>query len=530
MKRGYYLLILIISIIYMSGCSLTSNNEAQPTEIKPVPVLIEQVQLKSVEQGERFIGKVKADKDLFVLPKVSGRVQNIYINQGDAVREGQVLMKIDDTYVNDTLQQAESSYKSALSNLNQAKERQSSSILQAEAQLTIAEDAYKKTEKNLANNIELNDGNKIEESQLTLAESTFDQARVNLNNTMALYNDGKAKEAELAIAQAAYDQAVINLAGADPLDPAEVAAAEAALDLAEDNLIAKSTIYASVVVKEAQLQTAQAYYDQAQKNLADVMELYNDDIAKETRLDQADTAFIQAANNLKIAKDSLENAKSTTSIAGLEVGLEQAELGLEQARRAVNDTKVVATISGQIATVMVEVGDMATQQQPVVQIINQDLIYVNFNVTENSLKNFTEGDALDIYIPSLDKSFEGKITFISPIANEQMLTFLVEARIDNKDNLIKSGMLVEGLINNIDKQEYLVIPTHAVLGTGEETYVYIIEEDGKAYKRNIEIKEMTTLETVITSGLSVNDKIVVKGQYNLMDGSEIEIVQEGEKS
>lgn len=411
MKRISYLFI-ILSIILFSGCSLGNDNDEQSTEKQPVPVLVEKVQQKSVEHGERFIGKIKADQDLYVLPKISGKVQEIYIKQGDMVKEGQILMRLDDTYVNDTLLQAEASYKSALSNLNQAKERQSSSILQAEAQLELAEDSY----------------------------------------------------------------------------------------------------------------------EQAEKNLEDIKELYDDGRVNETQLDQAETAFLQADNNLKIARDSLEKAKSSSNIGALEAGLNQAELGLEQARRAVNDTKVLATISGQIASVMVEVGEMASQQQPVVQIINQNIVYVNLNVTENSLNNFREGERIDIYIPSLNKNITGEITFISPVANEQTLTFTIEIKISNKDRQLKAGMLVETLLTYVDNEEYIVIPTQAILGTGKDTYVFIVKE-GKAYKKGITVREMATEEAIIESGLFVDDEVVIKGQYYLENGSDVEIVQEeGETS
>ena len=411
MKQIYYITIIILSIILFTGCTLGSDKDEQTIEVKPIPVVIEEVQFKAMEEGERFIGRIKADQNISIFSKINAKVKEIYREQGDMVKKQQILIKLDDTYVIDSLRQAEAGYQAALSNLNQAKERQGSAIIQARAQLEIAEDSS----------------------------------------------------------------------------------------------------------------------EQAKKNLDDITELYDDGRATEKQLDQANTAVLQADNNLKIAKDSFEKAQSSSNIDAITASLQQAEIGLEQAKRAVEDTKIVASISGQVAAVKVSVGDYASPQVPLVQIVNQDIVYANLNITENSLKNFKERDMLDIYIPSLDKDVRGEVTYISPVANEQILTFLVEIKIDNEDNQLKSGMLVETLLKYSDVEEYIVIPTQAVLGTGKETYVFIIK-DGKAYKKNIEIKNMTTEETVVIYGLSVDDEIVIKGQYNLINGSDIVIVQEGEKS
>ncbi len=410
-RTKYSIILVLILVVFLSGCTLGNETE-EAVELRPIPVVIEKVELKSIDQGERFIGKIKANQNIFVSPKITAKIEEIYVEQGDTVIKQQILMKLDDTYVKDSLRQAEAVYQSSLSNLNQAKERQSSSIIQTEAQLEIAEDSY----------------------------------------------------------------------------------------------------------------------EQAKKNLDDVTELHDEGRANDNQLDQAESAYLQAENNLKIARDSYEKAQSSTNIDAIKASLDQAEIGLEQAQRAVEDTKVYASISGQVASVRVEEGDMASPQIPAVQIVNQDIVYVNLNVTENSLNNFEEGEIIDIYIPSLDKNVEGKVTFISPVASEQTLTFLIEIKINNEDNQLKSGMLVETILTFSDDEEYIVIPTQAVLGTGKDTYVYVVN-DGKAYKKSIEVKDMTTEETIIIYGLSVDDEVVIKGQYNLDNGSDVEIIQEeGEAS
>ncbi len=496
MKQSkYFIIFIIIFVIFLSGCTF---GKAPVVEVEkgPVPVVTENVQFKTIAQGERFIGKISADKNSLVYPKITAKIEKIYVKPGDTVVKNQILMKLDDRYVNDSLHQAESSYQSALINLSQAEERQKSSIIQTEAQLAIAEDSYNQAVKNLVDITKKYDDGVVTESQLDQAEATFVQAETNLTNAKA------ALATATAAADAAYAAALI-------LDPSATRDPNLTLSI--------NSLTTSVALAEAAVQQSKAALDSMTAQ-------YNGGKITENQVDQSSSVVVQAENNLKIARDSAEAAKSNSNIEAATLAVEQAEYGIEQAKRSLEDTKVYSSIAGQVVSVKVEEGDMATPQAPAMQIINQGIVYVSLNVTENTLKNFNEGDIINIYIPSLERDVEGKATFISPIANEQTLTFLVEIEINNDDKQLKSGMLVETILSFSNDEEYIIIPTRAVMGTGKETYVYVVE-DGKAYKRAIEVMDMATEETILISGLTVDDVIVIKGQYSLEDGEEVEIVK-----
>ncbi|OEF99811.1 hypothetical protein BHF71_01145 [Vulcanibacillus modesticaldus] len=413
MGKTKIILLIILStlmIVSLSGCSINKEEEQTQSD-EPTPVVIKQVEEKSVQQTKRYIGKVKAVQDIMVLSKIAGTVKEIYVNQGDMVKEGQLLIKLDDKDVTDALHQAEAAYQSALANLVQAKEGRSSRILQAETQLKQAEDAYM----------------------------------------------------------------------------------------------------------------------QAKKNLERIKELYEAEAIPKTQLEQAQTAYLQAENGLKIAQDTLEKANSDANIDTLESAVEQAKVGVEQARRAVSNTKIVAPITGQIAVLNIEKGEIASPQLPLLQIVNQDQILVGLNVTESSLKNFELGKKLAIYVPAIDEKIEGEVTFIAPAANSQTLTFPIEIKVENLDQRIRSGMFVEVQVTDSEDEKYVVVPTQAVLGTGADTYVFVYL-NGKAVKQNVKVKDMTSEETIISEGLNRQDKIIIKGQYGLEDGIIVEVIMEEGKS
>ncbi len=400
--------IIIISIILTigTGCSLTKEKQ-QADVIKPIPVIVKKTEIKSIEKTDRYMGSVAANKDIMILPKVSGMVKDIYINEGDFVKEGQALLKIDDTNLQQSVKQAELAYQGALANLSQTKGSRSSGILRAQTQLEQAQDA-------------------------------FNNAKDNLDKTK---------------------------------------------------------------------------------------DLYQQDAVSKSQLDQANSTYLQASNNLKIAKDSLEKANSEASINAIESQVKQAKINITKARKALSDTLITTPINGQVATIMVQRGEMAGPQSIVLQIVDQSKVLVKLNVTEMSLQELQNGKKVKVYIPSIDKDLIGEITYVAPAVNKQTLAFPVEVEVNNQDKMIKAGMMVEVQVIQSSEKDQMVIPTEAVIGTGNNYYVFIINGD-KVAKRKIKVKEMNSGETVISSGLIKNDLVVVKGQYELENGTKVEVVKE----
>ncbi|MFV9510428.1 efflux RND transporter periplasmic adaptor subunit [Tepidibacillus sp. LV47] len=229
---------------------------------------------------------------------------------------------------------------------------------------------------------------------------------------------------------------------------------------------------------------------------------------------------------LDAAKNALQAAEANVKAAQAQVN--QAKVAVDQANHTISQANIKAPISGTISAVMVEKGEMATPQTPVIQIINTDTVIVSLNsITESSVKKFAVGQKVQAVIPSLNKTVTGTVTSVALAANPQTFTYPIEIQIENKDQGLKPGMLAEVILTQ-KAENQLVIPTKAILGTGEETYVFIIQ-NGKAVKKPVKIKEMSTEDTVI-EGLTENDQVVIKGQYLLTDGASVRITTEEGKS
>ena len=119
--------------------------------------------------------------------------------------------------------------------------------------------------------------------------------------------------------------------------------------------------------------------------------------------------------------------------------------------------------------------------------------------------------------------FEGKLDFVDTRINKNTRTIAAYALIDNKDFVLRPGLLmkVDLILNSIDNA--ILIPEESLLSINNSHYVYIASGD-KALIKEIEIGIRTDAMIQVLSGLKRNDKVIYMGQEKLKDKSLISII------
>ncbi len=88
--RHIYLLPLLGAII------ISCNNSSTTSHDKPLEVPVVNVATKSVELEHLYVTDIQALRNVEIRSKVSGFVENIYVDEGQTVKKGQLLFKISD--------------------------------------------------------------------------------------------------------------------------------------------------------------------------------------------------------------------------------------------------------------------------------------------------------------------------------------------------------------------------------------------------------------------------------------------------
>jgi len=235
----------------------------------------------------------------------------------------------------------------------------------------------------------------------------------------------------------------------------------------------------------------------------------------EAQLAQANEALLQSNNGVN---------QATVAVKQAEAGYNQAKLAYDQAVKSLNDTVVTAPMDGVIYAVNVEKGEMASGAQPIATIISVDKVYVKVDVTEKLVTKLQKGSKMNLEVPSVsDKKLTGIITLISPVANLQNNLYTIEIEVDNKDHAIKPGMFARVEFNTDYKEKVMVVKSEAVTVNDKKQIVYV-EEKGKAVEKIVETGLDNGSYVEIKKGLSLNDKVIVKGQELVENGETVKVV------
>lgn len=243
---------------------------------------------------------------------------------------------------------------------------------------------------------------------------------------------------------------------------------------------------------KTQLDLATAVYER-QKNL------WDQKIGTEVQ-------FLQTKAN----KEALENRLAT-----LQTQLAQAQ--------------VRAPFSGTVEEVMVRLGENAAPGLPMVRLVSLQDMYIKADVSESFVGAFKKGDKVDIYFPSLDKSYQSTITAVGQVINPNNRTFTIEARLPENAELLRPNLLAVLKIKDFEQPNALVVPTHLIQRDRKGEYVYAVEtQDGvkQVVKKHVETGLSYNNETLIKSGLQPGDVLIDEGFREVTDGVAIKVADE----
>ena len=115
----------------------------------------------------------------------------------------------------------------------------------------------------------------------------------------------------------------------------------------------------------------------------------------------------------------------------------------------------------------------------------------------------------------------GKIGAIEANFNNETGNIPFRADFPNPDLLLRHGQTGTVLVNRMLK-DAIVIPQRATFEIGDKRYVYVVDKDDVAHRREIVIQNETDDIFVIKTGVGVGDRIVLEGIRQVRDGEKVE--------
>lgn len=222
---------------------------------------------------------------------------------------------------------------------------------------------------------------------------------------------------------------------------------------------------------------------------------------------------------------------SPSAFDAAKLALAQAQSQHEIAKKQCEDATLEAPFSGIITLRNAEVGDVLGPGTPAFRLIDIDRVKVQVGIPERFIKDFRMGNTVSIAFDAIPgKEFTGQINYLAPEATPLVRTFLGEIVVDNREGLIRAGFMGNARIQRRIFPNALLIPLDALIETQTGRKVFVVEGDSLAAERSIAIDGSGEEMIVVTSGLQAGDRVITKGQHELVDGDRVRITGEYRKA
>jgi membrane fusion protein (multidrug efflux system) len=244
--------------------------------------------------------------------------------------------------------------------------------------------------------------------------------------------------------------------------------------------------------------------DQASSILKRRQELYQKNLISREQYDQARTAWQSAGAHYQEALAAQR--------------LAQRELGETQRR---------SPVSGQIAKRMVNPGETVMPGQSLVVIQTTESVRVVTYVSEKDINALRVGSQAEVTSPGVRaRKYQAVIESVGVKADPETGNFTVKLTVQNEDGLLRDGMTASVTLQGIEYPEALLVPESAVVDRNRHRVVYKVVDHRAVEVRPVFVATTGTHIPVL-DGLEFGDTLIVSGMEEVIDGTEVDILNPG---
>lgn len=239
---------------------------------------------------------------------------------------------------------------------------------------------------------------------------------------------------------------------------------------------------------------AKAVYEQAEDAMKRMQLLYDNKSLSEIKYIEAKTNLAKALSSYKIAEKNLSN------------------------------TKLLAPVDGIIGKKDVEVGENVIPGITAFTILNINDVKIKISVPEKEIYRLKEKMEATVMVSAIgNKVFAGTVSEKGVVADPITHTYEAKILLKNRENELMPGMVCDVNINDNANQSdgLIVIPNAAVQISERNAHFVWLVKGGKSVANPVELGQLTKDGIVISSGLTIGDKVIVKGMQKVSEGMKV---------
>jgi RND family efflux transporter MFP subunit len=242
-----------------------------------------------------------------------------------------------------------------------------------------------------------------------------------------------------------------------------------------------------------------------------------------------------------VAQQEVDDAQGKDLAAQSQVDAGQAALEAAQSQLAASRAKLVhdqtlydyskitAPFAGVVTDRYANLGTLvqagvgsSTQAMPIVRLSQDDLFRLVIPVPESYVRFIRIGDPVDVLVPSLNRTFPGKVARFSVDVRVDTRTMHTEVDVRNPNRVLVPGLYAEATLTLEHRDDIPTVPIQALNHRGDRATVLIVDADGRLQERPVETGLTTSSYVEIVSGLKEGEEVVVSDRSGLRVGERVQ--------
>lgn len=208
----------------------------------------------------------------------------------------------------------------------------------------------------------------------------------------------------------------------------------------------------------------------------------------------------------------------------------QADAAVNQVRATIDRKQIRAPFRGVTGIRQVNLGQYVSSGDAIVPLQSLDPVYVNFEVPQQQVDQLRRGLVVTAAADSGARAIgTGRITAINPVADPATRNVLVQATFPNTRRRFAPGMYVSVNVELGSKADVIAVPASAINYAPYGNSVFVVEQvkgaDGKPYlgvnQQFVQLGGARGDLVAVTSGLKPGQAVVSSGVFKLRPGAAV---------
>ncbi len=250
----------------------------------------------------------------------------------------------------------------------------------------------------------------------------------------------------------------------------------------------------------------------------------------ETALERSRSLF---SRNL-LPRQTLDDAEARYQAAEAQLDLARAQFNqsqarLDESRITLGNTTIASPVDGFVAKRNLDPGGFASQNSPVVSVVDLSTVRMVANLIEKDAKRVHTGTEAAVEVDAYPgERFAGRVARVAPVFDPATRTAEMEIEVPNRSGRLKPGMYARVNLTVGVRENALVVPRNAVVDIEGRRGVFVPQENRASF-RPVETGLQDENRVEITSGLNEGARVITTGALALRDGDPIQVPGAGSR-